>query len=69
MPEQFLCDFDIYTTLSEQVRHAMAERVPSNFPVDADPFKGGPNMPLEDHVWLQWLFPVLLDRREQIVLL
>ena len=52
MPEQVLGDLNVDAALPEQIRHAMAKRMPTKLLVDTDPLKRWPDVTSQDYIWL-----------------
>ena len=61
MSEQFLGSLDIRSSLSQERRQSMAKRVPTDLLIDVQTFSHGPDVPSQDHLWLQRLRPVLQE--------
>ena len=69
MTEQFLGCFDVHPFLPQYGRQSMPEAVPTDLLLYPNPLQCWPNMTLENHVRLDWLGAILLNGREEVIVI
>src|SRR5579871_999508 len=68
MPKQFLSSLDVDAVLTKKGCQAVSERMPPDLFLYPEPLQRRPYIPVQNHLRLHRLFPVLQDGREQKLL-